>query len=339
MTEAAPQYDEATLKDLADRVAATLPRYGLGPTSAITLLNVSENATYLISDAATGTHSILRVHRTGYHTQDSVLSELAWLEALRRENVAEVIEPVADQAGTMVQRLRDLRGGQERFAVMFAFMAGKEPSSSDDLVPWFERLGELTARLHGHAKTWARPPGFSRQIWDVDAMHGTRHFWGPWQAAIGLDRPGFAVIERAVAKVRERLAAFGQGRDRFGLIHADLRLANLLIDGARLKLLDFDDCGFSWFMYDFASAISFYEHLPNVPALRDAWLKGYSTIAPVTADDHAILPTLVMARRILLMAWIASHGEVPIARELGATYTAQSVTLAEAYLRDRFLAD
>ena len=40
-------------------------------------------------------------------------------------------------------------------------------------------------------------------------------------------------LERLDATIAARLGAFGQDDDRFGLVHADIRLANLLIDGDR----------------------------------------------------------------------------------------------------------
>ncbi len=43
---------------------------------------------------------------------------------------------------------------------------------------------------------------------------------------------------------------------RWGLIHADLRPSNIMIDGADLTVIDFDDCGFTWFLDDFASALT-----------------------------------------------------------------------------------
>ena len=57
-----------------------------------------------------------------------------------------------------------------------------------------------------------------------------------------------------------------------------MRLANLLVDGDRVTLIDFDDCGFGWFVYDFAAAISFYEDRPNVAALRESWIAGYTKV-------------------------------------------------------------
>jgi Ser/Thr protein kinase RdoA (MazF antagonist) len=339
VSEQQSQYDEATLADLRDMARTVLPNYGYPASAQIRLLNVSENATYLVEDEGGERRLILRIHRVGYHTPEGIKSELDWLRALRRDRVAEVIEPVADRYGATIQTLVSQRGGPDRMAVAFGFFEGKEPSPNDDLLSWFELLGELTARLHLHAKSWRRPKDFVRQVWDAEAMHGQRHLWGPWQDALGLDSAGHQLLDRAVARVSARLEEFGLGPQRFGLIHADLRLANLLIDGDRLKLLDFDDCGFSWFMYDFASAVSFYEHLPNVPALRDSWLKGYAKIVRLTPEDRAIIPTVVMARRILLLAWIASHREVPTAQELGTTYTDQSLDLAERYLGDRFLGE
>ena len=61
-----------------------------------------------------------------------------------------------------------------------------------------------------------------------------------WAAS---DRPG------------ARRAGAGLGRRRgFGLIHAD-SVPNL-VDGAAVRLIDFDDCGFVGF-YDLAAALSF----------------------------------------------------------------------------------
>ena len=80
--------------------------------------------------------------------------------------------------------------------------------------------------------------------------------------------------------LRDRLARFGSGPDRYGLVHADLRLANLLESTAsRRYVIDFDDCGFGWFLYDFGAAVSFFEHDPRVPELTDAWVRGYRAVA------------------------------------------------------------
>jgi Ser/Thr protein kinase RdoA (MazF antagonist) len=111
-----------------------------------------------------------------------------------------------------------------------------------------------------------------------------------------------------------------------------MRLANLLVDGPDVGVIDFDDCGFSWYLYDLGSSLSFIEHLPVVPELIDSWTTGYRTVAPLSPQEETELPTFVMLRRLLLVAWVGSHSAVPEAQALGAAFTTVSCDLAETYL-------
>jgi Ser/Thr protein kinase RdoA (MazF antagonist) len=111
-----------------------------------------------------------------------------------------------------------------------------------------------------------------------------------------------------------------------------MRLANLLVDGRTVSVIDFDDCGFGWFMYDLGSSVSFIEHYPEVPAMIDSWVRGYRTQAPLSAAEAAELPTFVLLRRLLLVAWIGSHSDTDLARSLGVEFTQVSCDLAEEYL-------
>jgi Ser/Thr protein kinase RdoA (MazF antagonist) len=111
-----------------------------------------------------------------------------------------------------------------------------------------------------------------------------------------------------------------------------MRLANLLIDGETVKVIDFDDCGFSWHLYDAATAVSFFEHESHVPELLASWVEGYRKVLPLSAEAEAELPTFVMLRRMLLVAWIGSHSETELAQSMGAAYTEQTLPLCEDYL-------
>jgi Ser/Thr protein kinase RdoA (MazF antagonist) len=222
--------------------------------------------------------------------------------------------------------------------VAFERLPGLEPDPQGDAVHWFERLGEVTARMHEHARRWPLPRGFKRKRWDLEGMVGTRAYWGPWRAAIGLRDEGASILEQALASIEQRLDRFGSGPERFGLVHADLRLANLLVDDRILRIIDFDDCGFSWFLYDFATAVSFIERDPQVPRLLKAWISGYQRAAPLAPVEVAEIPTFVVLRRILLCAWLASHSEVPLARELGAAFTEDTIGIAQEFLQGRYLA-
>ncbi len=331
------EYSADVVADLELMVAGGLDDWELSPQTAISLLNLSENATFALSDPVTGRDLVLRVHRVGYSSAEEIRSELKWITALRRDGVIETASPVSGRDGELVQRLESPSGRPARYAVAFERLPGQEPDAGSGAVQWFERLGELTARLHVHARSWVPPAGFRRKRWDLDAMVGPNGYWGPWRAAIGLRPAGVEVLEQTLPFIKQRVERFGCGPERFGLVHADLRPANLLVHGDRLRIIDFDDCGFSWFVYDFAAAVSFIEHEPLLPDLLQAWCTGYRRTAPLSAEEAAEIPTFVVLRRILLTAWLASHAEVPFARRFGAAYTEGTVTLARDLMRGRFL--
>jgi Ser/Thr protein kinase RdoA (MazF antagonist) len=304
---------------------------GCHPGATVRLLNVSENATFLVEDPDEGP-SVLRVHRLGYHTATEIASELAWMDALRAEAGVRTPRVLPAPGGRRLLALPDAGAGQERYCVRFEYLPGAEPA--DDDPDHFAELGEVTARMHQHARRWPRPSWFTRFRWDHDAAFGREARWGRWQDGIGVGPAERDILGRLDEMLAARLAAFGTGPERYGLVHADTRLANLLVDGGRVSVIDFDDSGFSWFLYDVGTAVSFFEHQPQVPELVDSWLTGYRRVAPLPAADEAEIWTFIMFRRLLLVAWIGSHQGADIARELGAGYTRDSCDLAERYLSE-----
>jgi len=270
-------HDPSVVTRLARGVAPLLTGWGMPADSRVTLLAMSENVTFRVDDARTGRALALRVHRPGYHTRAEILSELAWIEALRADDVFRTVTPLPRLDDELIASLDDTGG--HRDVVAFDFVSGHEPRPGDALAEDFRTLGAISARLHRHARQWTRPDGFVRKVWNTDTIVGATAHWGPWQDAIGLDPAGHAALAHAVRLLGERLHRFGTGSERFGLIHADLRLANLLDNDGDLTVIDFDDCGFGWFLFDLAAALSFIEEEPCVPALIAAWLAGYRDVA------------------------------------------------------------
>jgi len=321
--------DQAAIDRLAQ---AALPAYDLDPAASVALINVSENWTYRIEEPG-GRAFALRVHRPTYHTAAEIASELDWIDALREDGVVETAHAVAGRNGNRVCRVRTDELG-ERNVVLFHWLAGEMPDAdAHDLMPGFRTLGAVSARMHGHARAWTPPSGFERFRWDYETSLGADGHWGRWQDGLGMGPEELALLGRLDDTLRRRLAAYGQGPGRFGLVHADIRLANLLVDGEHVRVIDFDDCGWSWFMYDFATTVSFIEDHPDVPELKAAWVEGYRSAADLDPADEAELDTFVMLRRLLLVAWIGSHHQFATeAAELGAGFTAGTCTLAERYL-------
>jgi Ser/Thr protein kinase RdoA (MazF antagonist) len=313
--------------------AAALGRFGLPPSATATLCNVSENHTYRVEDPESGRCYALRVHRPGYRTAQQIESELDWVDALREDGAVDTCVPVPAPDGERVVAV-SLDGLGERHVVLFEWLPGAAPDPEGDaVIAGFRTLGAVSARMHAHARAWGPPAGFDRPVWDYERTLGAAGHWGAWQDGLGIGAEERRLLERLDGAIAARLEAYGRASDRFGLVHADIRLANLLVDAGQVRVIDFDDSGFAWFMYDFATTVSFMEEHPRVPELRDAWLEGYRSVAPLDAADEAELDTFVMLRRLLLVAWIGSHHTFATeAAELGAGFTAGTCALAERYL-------
>lgn len=307
---------------MSDLIARALPLYGLPQDTPLTLLNRSENQTWAAGDL------VIRLHRKGYHTKPEIASELVWLTALQDLPGLHAVKPMPGAQGLVTEI-------DDRFLVAFSRLPGAEMHPGDDLSRWFAPLGEITARLHLHSRQWTQPAGFTRKRWDVETILGPNPHWGHWRQAQGLDPQGAELLARATEDLAAQLTAYGTGPDSFGLIHADLRLANLMVAGDTLTAIDFDDCGFGWWAYDLAAALSFIETDPRLPDLIARWLEGYTRAAPLSAEDRAMIPALIFLRRVLLTAWLATRADSDTAQALGGpAYTRGTMELAEAFLTD-----
>lgn len=307
-----------------------LAEFDIAPDSSLRLLNLSENATYAVEDAGSGTRSILRVHRRNYHRAHEIESELDWLDALRRDSDVTVPTVLPARDGRRVVTV-DVDGVQ-RHVVHFEMVAGVEPDEATLTVEDFHTLGRITAVLHEHSHAWTRPPEFSRFSWDWEHSLGDQPRWGRWQDAEGVGGPEHDLLDRAAQLLMQRLTDYGSGPEQFGLVHADLRLANLLVDGSTITVIDFDDCGFGWFFYDFGTAVSFIEDDPALPQWQDSWVTGYRSHRPLAAADEDMLSSFVLLRRLLLLAWMGTHSHSKESRTKAITYAAGSCALAEQYL-------
>lgn len=302
------------------KYAATL--YDLGDVIGCHLVNLSENATYRVDTADTKSFA-LRIHRVGYHDRVAIASELAWLIDLRAQGVVTTPRPVAGRDGEFIQVV------QSRHVVLFEWEQGREPEIGEDLAS----LGEAAARMHLHVMRWQRPAWFMRHTWNFEtALGDVAPHWGRWRDGLGVMPDMTGVFQRTVDVIGQRLSVYGQSAERFGLVHGDLRLANLLVDGDEVKVIDFDDCGFSWFMYDAATPVSFYEHESQVPELIESWKTGYRRVRELSREDEAEIPTFVMLRRLLLVAWIGTRRDTDLAKAMGVAYSEGTVGLCEDYL-------
>lgn len=293
--------------------------YGISESAECRPLCRKRNLFYLVEDHKRGIRTVLRISGPR-RSEEELSAEALWLCELRRDTGLLVPKPVQTGTGVFCIPFFHTMFPRASHCMVFSYLRGTPPDAeTSTFTGLYQRLGEMTAQLHQNAILWNCSGRLPRPTIDCDAV-GASLFEG-------LDRAD--LFTHALAAVRDRLAAFGRAPDRFGLIHADLRPANLLIEGGNVALLDFDDCGYGWFLYDFAGSVSGMETRPLLPKLMQAWLEGYRRYRKVSREEANELPTFLMLHRLLRLDKKFCAGS------LSAGFLRDTAALAEHYLRTR----
>lgn len=318
------KYDEVVKK--------VLKKYEIAPEAKVELLNYSENIVYLVDERYENRQLILRLNKPGYHSEEEIKAELIWMKMIRKNERIPIPDSVPGKNGNLVQKI--VVNHEIYYCVMFTFLTGKSLNDDIENLPqYFEHIGEISAQLHNYNLMSDNFMKLKRPTWDYDSTIGSDPKWGRWQDSFDITEKRKNLFRQVSEIIHYRLEKYGKSQNCFGLIHADLRTVNLLVDHQTMKVIDFDDCGYSWYLYDLAASLSFIEHMKFVPQLIELWIKGYRKYRYLSDDEIHEIPTFIMLRRLLLLAWIGSHSDTRTAQQLKLNFTDQTESLAMTYLK------
>lgn len=324
---------------LGDLARLALTRWE-GAFDRVELIKYRENAVFsaLRSD---GVKVAVRIHRHGYHSDAALLSELHWMQALADAGIA--VPPIIPAAcGSPFISVEAPGIPEPRQVDLLGWMTGVPVGSAEEGLVLdaasAERLyfdaGALAATVHDKTHAMALPESFTRHAWDADGLIGEAPLWGRFWELAALSAEQRELLLRACARARRDLEAFGSEPGHYGLIHADFVPENLLSEEGRLKLIDFDDSGFGWHMFELATALYFNLDEPFYRAIRQALFAGYRSVRALPAEHEARLPLFLFLRGTTYLGWIQTRPETQTARELGPLLIARLCAQAAAYLAE-----
>ena len=269
----------------------------------------------------------LRVRRPGLRNIAEIESELAWLDALDQAGLP-VPRPHASTKGAMLEHI-------DGYAVdMVGWLPGapvgqsRNPLQLDDPVGVFHAVGRAMAGLHIASDAFQEPAGFSRVRWDRAGLLGDDPVWGRFWENPTLDASMRSLLGMFRKTANMDLAQHEATLD-YGLIHADLVRENLLHESGQINLIDFDDGGYGFRLFDVATALLKNRKEPHYADLKAALCEGYLSVRPL---DMQLLDLFVALRAVTYVGWVITRMNEPGAPIRNDTFIKDARECCEAYL-------
>ena len=258
-------------KDVRDNL---LLLYDFDKDYDVKLLKYSENVIFKITFKE-AFPVVFRIHRPGYHNIEELEGEILWMDEIHRDTDVELPVVYRGRDGRFLQKMTTF-SGEEVYVSVISFLEGSPLGElkDDELIKGLESLGEITAKLHMQSINRDKSVVIKRFYWDINNLFGDNNdgIWGSWRDYKALTKEQYRILEKCTSVMKDKLNHYGRSNEKFGLIHADLHFYNVINNNGVNQIIDFDDSGYGFYMYDMGCALVTYSR--NLTKLEGAWVRG-----------------------------------------------------------------
>ncbi len=262
------------------------------------LIAARENRVFQIR-TIDGARYALRPHRRAFRSDAELNSELDWMSALA-DGGLNIPAPIAALDGAYLHCVDDVQVDVLSWVPGAQLGETGQPLKLTDRRGAFRQIGIEMARLHRISDAWDPPKAFDRWSWDRAGLLGEQPIWGRFWENPTLSAEDKSLFSVAREHAAQQLSELEKDLD-YGLIHADLVRENIMIDGDRVCLIDFDDGGWGFRLFDVATFLFKNRSEPDFGALETAFLDGYRNLRTLDTDA---LDLFMMLRAFTYVGWI-----------------------------------
>jgi Ser/Thr protein kinase RdoA (MazF antagonist) len=288
---------------------SALESYSVGK-HKLHFINHGENTTFRVDTTRHG-RFLLRLHRHGYHSREALGEELAFLRHLARRGLS-VPEPVPTPRGRSLVHVSTEAIPEGRYCDLLRWVDGRfidESVSEKHMFALGQYMGTLRKLSSGRKVV-------HRRYWDAEGLVGAEAKSGSIDFLPGTTPSVQKIITAGRKAVLKDLRAYeNRFPERLGLIHADMHFGNFLVKpGGQISAIDFDDCGFGFYVYELAVPLTHLERMASgrlYERLKAFLIEGYASAAPWDDHDQRILERLFIARKLLMLGWMGSRLDIP----------------------------
>lgn len=269
----------------------------------------------------------LRLHRVGYRKDTEMASELAWMAALSEAGL-KVPKPVLNKSNAFTCKVDGVVADVQTWIDGKPMGVDGRLSKLPRSVGSFRLLGQEMAKLHQISDNWSLPASFERPSWDLEGLLGDNPVWGRFWENSQLSQAQKALLSEARFMAIEHLESLLPELD-YGLIHADLVPENVMVTENGISMIDFDDSGWGFRLFELATTINRLNREPNCKHLSEAVINGYTQEREIDLTNLSLFQLL---RSFTYTGWIISRMEEPGSDVRCARFIQTSENLARNYL-------
>lgn len=264
-------------------------------------------------------------------SEQALCSKLTWMEALRREAGLRIPEPVRTSCGSLTVQASAEGAAQPQTALLLRWVPGTVKTVHDLTTEDLYLFGRHAARLHRHAEGYAPPESFFRPRWDWNRLFGERaRLWRVGRQAFSESE--LKVFAAVAERSQRELRRMGKSRKTYGIVHRDLQPENLVFNEDGASAIDFEGCGWSYYMYDLAvMLLRLEERGEDCASLESAMLEGYSRVRRLPGD-HQLILRIFVAMRIVDKVTVTLRLKEPLTHPAARAFLANAVTRLEEIL-------
>ncbi|MDP5274275.1 phosphotransferase enzyme family protein [Chengkuizengella axinellae] len=230
------------------------------PITNIKKIGGFENTVYELNDKKRD--FIIRLTDSSHRSMEMICAELDWINYLHNHGVS-IARSVAFTNGKLVEIIKN--ADKILYVTTFEKAEGGHLTEKEWNFDVVQKLGQTLGKMHYLSKHYQPTQQVQRPQWyDSEYI----------QETIETLQESEEVLLN-FKEVLDQLKELPRDKDSFGLIHADLHYGNFFINKNEIKVFDFDDSVYKWFIYDIAIILFYSVWLPWIEKDKESIAKEF----------------------------------------------------------------
>jgi Ser/Thr protein kinase RdoA (MazF antagonist) len=240
---------------------------------------------------------------------------MVWLSALRCDTGLGLPEPLPARNGSLVITVQVPGVPEPRHCALFTWLPGPDLAGRLNTENVY-KLGQYSARLHEHAKTFSPPDDFRLRKLDRVFPYSDPDF--SYVEPVLIFNDGFCdlfpprrleIFRRVVDRIQSALDDLYADPGELRVIHNDLHQWNVKVYRGEMYALDFEDLIWGYPIQDIATTLYYYQGYSNWKDLFEAFRQGYTSQSEWPEAYPGQMETFMAGRGIMLVNYLLCSSE------------------------------